>query len=44
MGLPPEIGSSMIRISFGPDTSEADVERFTAEWRRMKDRASKAVA
>jgi cysteine desulfurase len=44
MGLPPEIGSSMIRVSFGPDTTEADVERFTAEWRRMKDRASKAVA
>jgi cysteine desulfurase len=44
MGLPLDIGSSMIRISFGPQTTEADVERFTAEWRRMKERANKAVA
>ena len=44
MGLPPEMGSAMIRVSFGPQTIESDVERFTAEWRRMKERANKAVA
>jgi cysteine desulfurase len=44
MGLPSEIGSAMIRVSFGPQTLESNVERFTAEWRRLKERANKAVA
>jgi cysteine desulfurase len=44
MGLAPEITGSVIRVSFGPSTSEAEVERFTSEWRRIKDRANKAAA
>lgn len=43
MALPPEIAGSVIRVSFGPSTSEADLDRFIAEWRRIRTRA-KAVA
>ena len=43
MGLPEEISGTVIRVSFGPSTSEADIERFVAEWRRIKGR-SKAEA
>ena len=39
MGIPPEIAASVIRVSFGPDTSADDIERFLAEWRRMAERA-----
>jgi cysteine desulfurase len=42
MGVPDEIAGSAIRVSFGPATSEADVERFLAEWRRMAARAKAA--
>lgn len=42
MGLPPEIAGSTIRASFGPGTSAGDVDRFLAEWRRMKSRAAAA--
>jgi cysteine desulfurase len=44
MGLPPEIAGSVIRVSFGPATTEADVERFTVEWRRIKGRAKAEAA
>jgi cysteine desulfurase len=44
MGVPHEIASSMIRVSFGPATSRADVDRFLAEWRRIGDRAKTAAA
>lgn len=44
MGLPSEIVGTVIRVSFGPATNEADVERFTAEWRRIQSRANRAVA
>ncbi len=44
MGLPPAIASCAIRVSFGPNTSEADVERFLAEWRRIRDRAAARAA
>jgi cysteine desulfurase len=35
MGLPVEIASSVIRVSFGPETSADHVDRFLAEWRRI---------
>ncbi len=41
MGLASDIAGSAIRVSFGPETSEDDVDRFVAEWRRMA--ASKGV-
>jgi cysteine desulfurase len=44
MNLEPEIAGSVIRVSFGPDTSEEDVERFLAEWRRIKGRAKAEAA
>jgi cysteine desulfurase len=42
MDVPQEIAGSFLRISFGPDTSEADVDRFLAEWRRIAARAQAA--
>lgn len=43
MGVPEEIAKSVIRVSFGPSTSAADVDRFLSEWRKIGNRA-KAVA
>jgi cysteine desulfurase len=44
MGVPEEVAASAIRVSFGPTTSEADVERFTAEWLRIAARARAEAA
>lgn len=43
MNVPADIAGSFIRVSFGPSTSEADIDRFLAEWRRIRSR-SKAQA
>jgi len=42
MKVPPDIAGATLRISFGPRTSEADVERFLAEWGRIASRAKAA--
>ncbi|MEP6983250.1 MAG: aminotransferase class V-fold PLP-dependent enzyme [Sphingomicrobium sp.] len=44
MGVPEAVAGSVIRVSFGPATSEADVERLTAEWRRIASRAKAEAA
>lgn len=44
MGVASEIAASTIRVSFGPSTSEADVDRFLDEWRRLKNRAKAEAA
>jgi cysteine desulfurase len=44
MGIPDEIASTVIRVSFGPDTREADIERFVAAWRSIRERASSRAA
>jgi cysteine desulfurase len=44
MGLPEELASCFVRVSFGPQTSEADVARFVTEWRRIRDRAASKAA
>lgn len=44
MGLADNVIGSAIRVSFGPSTSEADIERFIAEWHRIRSRATRAVA
>lgn len=44
MGTDPSIASSFLRISFGPSTSEADVDAFLAEWRRIADRRASRAA
>jgi cysteine desulfurase len=43
MGVPGEIAGGVLRVSFGPSTSEGDVDAFLAEWRRIADRASRAA-
>ena len=44
MNVPPEIAGSFVRVSFGPATSEADVDRFLAEWRKIADRTKAQAA
>jgi cysteine desulfurase len=44
MQVAPEIAGSFIRVSFGPSTADADVDRFLGEWRRIGDRAKAAAA
>jgi cysteine desulfurase len=44
MAVPPDIAASFIRVSFGPDTSEADIDRFVGEWRRIHNRAKAEAA
>jgi cysteine desulfurase len=44
MDVPPDLAGAFLRISFGPHTSEADVDRFLAEWQRIAERASARAA
>ena len=44
MGVPDEIAVGFIRVSFGASTSEADVERFLGEWRRIAERSASQAA
>lgn len=44
MQVDPAVASGFLRISFGPSTSEADVEAFLAEWRRIAERAAQKAA
>jgi cysteine desulfurase len=44
MNTAPEIAGGFIRVSFGPAISEADVDRFLAEWRRIAGRAATEAA
>jgi len=43
MHVPAEVAGTVIRVSFGPLTSENDIERFLSEWRRIA-RSAKAAA
>ena len=38
MGIAPDIAASTIRISFGPQTSEADINSFLAAFRAIAER------
>ena len=42
MGVAPEIADGFLRISFGPHTTEAEVDAFLAEWSRIAGRARAA--
>ena len=42
MGVAGDIAGGFIRVSFGPHTSEADVDAFLAEWTRIASRARAA--
>jgi cysteine desulfurase len=44
MGVPAHIAGSFLRISFGPHTSEPDVDRFLGEWHRIAERARAKAA
>src|SRR6185369_2624545 len=44
MGVPHDVAGGFIRVSFGPHTSEPEVDRFLDEWRKIADRhAAKAA-
>jgi cysteine desulfurase len=38
MGVAPDVAGGFLRVSFGPRTSEADVDAFLAEWTRIASR------
>ncbi|MFL6739816.1 MAG: cysteine desulfurase family protein [Sphingomicrobium sp.] len=42
MGVAPDVAGGFLRISFGPDTSEAEVDAILAEWARIAGRARAA--
>ena len=44
MGVPGEIAGSFVRVSFGPATSEADVDRFAGEWCKIAARVKAQAA
>ena len=44
MGVPEEIAATVIRVSFGPFTSEGDIDRFLGEWRKIAARAKAQAA
>ena len=44
MGVPPEIACSFIRISFGPETSEREVDAFLSEFARIAERTRARAA
>lgn len=44
MRVSPKIASSTIRVSVGVSTSEADVDRFVTEWRKIASRAKAQAA
>ena len=44
LGVPPDIAGSVIRVSFGPSTSQVDIEHFHAEWCKIASRAKAAAA
>ncbi|WP_324807940.1 cysteine desulfurase family protein [Sphingomonas sp. LY29] len=43
MNVTADIASSFLRVSFGPDTSEAEVDAFLAQWRRIAERRAQAA-
>ena len=44
MGVAPDVAGGFLRISFGPQTTEADIDRFLAEWRRIAERSAAKAA
>jgi cysteine desulfurase len=44
MGVPADVTGSVIRVSFGPATSDGDVDRFVEAWRAIANRAKARAA
>ena len=42
MGWDATAAAEVVRVSFGPETSEADIDRFVSAWIAIKDRAQAA--
>ena len=42
MGVEPDVAGSFLRVSFGPNTNEAEIDAFIAEWTRIASRARAA--
>ena len=42
MGVAPDVAGGFLRISFGPHTSDAEVDAFLAEWQRIARRQKAA--
>ena len=43
MGVAPDLAASFLRVSFGPGTTETDVDAFLSEWRRIAQRHAQAA-
>ena len=44
MNVEPALATSFLRISFGPATSEQNVDAFLTEWRRVAERTAAKAA
>jgi cysteine desulfurase len=44
MAVPDEVAAGFLRLSFGPDTNEADIDCFLAEWNRIAERSASQAA
>jgi cysteine desulfurase len=44
MGIPQDLASCVIRVSFGPYTSDADIDRFLHEWGKISHRSKARAA
>ena len=44
MGVAADVAGGFLRISFGPSTTEADVDAFLEEWRRIVIRSAAQAA
>ena len=42
MGVAPEIAGGFLRLSFGPSTTEAEVDAFLAQWQTIAGRLKAA--
>ena len=43
MGVAADVAEGFLRISFGPASSEAEVDAFLAEWTRIAERSRQAA-
>ena len=43
MGVAPELASSFLRVSFGPATSDAEIDAFLDVWRSIAERQQRAA-
>jgi cysteine desulfurase len=44
MNVPEDVAAGFLRVSFGPHTSEAEIDRFLEEWRRIRNRGEAEAA